>query len=175
MRSFLLSGLSSDYQHLSPSRSSPAPSQEWSAAGGRLGKLYDHPLLPFGLICFFCTCVTLFTKKNPNPKKNPVLSCLMPVSPQSWEPRQNPASWSKAHGSSPAPCSLVTELGPRTCSCWQAQFHAWANINYAWSDILGLRCSSLICHSLFLPHLARGLISVRLTEKALNGHSENLI
>ena len=63
-RSFLFSGLSSDCQHLSPSCSLPAPFQGLSAAEGWLGKLYNHPFLPSGLICFFCTCVTLFTKKQ---------------------------------------------------------------------------------------------------------------
>lgn len=122
------------------------------------------PLSAFWLgLLFLHLCNAVHTKAG--------LSRLMPVSPQSWEPRHNPASPTKPWH---VPCpTLIMELRPWAYSWCQAQFqfHAWPSINYAWSDVLGLTCSPLICHSLLLPHLARATISVQLGGKPYTGIS----
>lgn len=112
-------------------------------------------------LLFLHLCSTVPTKA--------VLSRLMPVShcPGNWgiilHPLMKP--W---HVLSP---TLIMELRLWAYSCCQAQFHAWPNINYAWSNVLGFRCSPLICHSLFLPHLVRVTISVQLVGKHYTDNS----
>lgn len=154
MKSFLFSGLYSDSQPLFPSCRLPSSSQGLRAA----------PFLPSGSVCFFCTCVMLFTQKQ-----FCLTWCQSPRSPGNQGIILHPLTkpW---HVLSP---TLIMELRPRAYSWCQAQFqfHAWPSINYAWSDVLGLTCSPLICHSLLLPHLARATISVQLGGKPYTGIS----
>lgn len=152
VKTSLFSGLSSDSQPPFPSCSLSHPSQGLSAA----------PFLPPGLVCFFCTCVALSTQKQ-----FCLAWCQAPHSPGN-RGKILPPLIKPWHVPSP---TLIMELRLWVYSCCQAQFHAWPNINYAWSDVLGLRCSPLICHSHFLPHLARATISVQFGGKPYTDNS----
>lgn len=103
VKSFLFSGLSSDSQPLFLSCS--LPSQGLSAA----------PCLPSGLVCFFCTCVALFTQKQ-----FCLAWCQSPHSPGNQgiilHPLMEP--WCVL---SP---TLIMELRLWAYSCCQAVFHA---------------------------------------------------
>lgn len=149
VKSFLFSGLSSDSQPFFPSCSLPSPSLGLSAA----------PFLLSGLVCFFCTSA-LFTQKQ---------FCL------AWhQSLHSPGNQGIILHPLTKPWhvpSAIMELRQWAYLCCQAQFDAWPNINYAWSNVLGLRCPPLICHSLFLPHLETATISVQLAGKPYTENS----